>query len=255
MTVKELYDRLDALYPTSLSCEWDHDGLMIMKDGDRPVKKALFALDGSEGAVQYAINNGFDLIITHHPFFFHPISALTDHAPNVARGLRLYENNISLFSFHTRLDCGTNGVNDTLAKLFSLSDVTAFEVDGKPIGRIGTLPSPLCGKELAEKAGAILGAKAVRYTLPNKKISRLALLGGGGGSSMKEALAAGADGYITGDAGYHHLLDAEEHGLCLIAAGHDYTEIPVLKSLEKTVKVLIPEVESEIYEKISLCTL
>ena len=255
MTVEELYNKLNALYPTDLSCEWDHDGLMIMKDGNRPVKKVLFALDGSEGAAQYAIDGGFDLIITHHPFFFHPVSSLSDYAPNVARGLKLYENGISLFSFHTRLDCGTGGVNDTLAGLFSLTDVTAFEVDGKPMGRIGNLPFPLSGKELAEKTEALLGAKAIRYTLPGKKVSRLALLGGGGGSSMKDALAAGADGYITGDAGYHNLLDAEERGLCLIAAGHDYTEIPVLKSLAKTVKEFIPEVETDIYEKISLCAL
>ena len=37
MTVKELYSYLDKKIPTSLSCEWDNDGLMCCPEPDREV--------------------------------------------------------------------------------------------------------------------------------------------------------------------------------------------------------------------------
>ena len=41
MNVRELYNYLDERIPSSLSCEWDNDGLMVESDGAREVKKVL----------------------------------------------------------------------------------------------------------------------------------------------------------------------------------------------------------------------
>ena len=40
-TVKDIYSFLDGLYPRTLSCEWDNDGLMVCRNSEREVKKVL----------------------------------------------------------------------------------------------------------------------------------------------------------------------------------------------------------------------
>ena len=70
MTVKELYSYLDKKIPTSLSCEWDNDGLMCCPEPDREVKRVLVALDVTAEIAETAVSGGYDLIVSHHPFIF-----------------------------------------------------------------------------------------------------------------------------------------------------------------------------------------
>ena len=62
MTFYELYKKIDTLYPKSLSCEWDNDGIMCMSNPDNQVKKVLISLDITEDVVDFAIKEGFDTI-------------------------------------------------------------------------------------------------------------------------------------------------------------------------------------------------
>ena len=70
MTFYELYKKIDTLYPKSLRCEWDNDGIMCMSNPDNQVKKVLISLDIPEAVVDFAIKEGFDTIISHHPLVF-----------------------------------------------------------------------------------------------------------------------------------------------------------------------------------------
>lgn len=171
------------------------------------------------------------------------------------RALELYSSGIALFSFHTRFDCGKGGVNDELSALFGLEEVCSFPVEGLPMGRIGKLPKAFSAKELAEKVKAVLGCKSLRLTLDRKEIRRLAVLGGSGGDAFKEALAAGADGYLTGEAGYHEMLDAADRGLCMVVAGHDYTENPAAEALGRQIKELLPSAEVLLHREERISTL
>jgi putative NIF3 family GTP cyclohydrolase 1 type 2 len=60
---------------------------------------------------------------------------------------------------------------------------------------------------------------------------------------MREALAAGADTYVTGDAGFHHIVDAPQLGINLIVAGHHHTENPVCPVLADMIRAIAPAVE------------
>ena len=57
------------------------------------------------------------------------------------------------------------------------------------------------------------------------------MIGGGGGDFIYAAKAAGADTYVTGDAGYNITLDAADDGINIVQAGHYHTEAPVLSRL------------------------
>ena len=57
-----------------------------------------------------------------------------------------------------------------------------------------------------------------------KSISRVAICGGSGQSFYKDALAKGADVYITGDIYYHTAQDMLSDGLLALDPGH-YIEV------------------------------
>ena len=51
MTVRELYGALDKMIPSSLSCDWDNDGLMCCPDANKEVRRVLVTLDVTAEAV------------------------------------------------------------------------------------------------------------------------------------------------------------------------------------------------------------
>ena len=255
MTVNELYAALAAIYPQTLSTPWDNDGKMVVPDPTREVRRVLCCLDCDAGAVGEAVRRGADVILTHHPLIFRPLKALDAEDPAAAKTMLLVKEGIAVLSFHTRLDCAEGGVNDVLFDLFGLTGKETWQVDGQPMGRIGALKEPTSGEELAKAVKEKLGSEAVRLVLPKKAVKKVALLGGSGGSNFKDALAAGADAMITGEASHHQLLDAAEAGLCLIAAGHDYTERPVVGALAAAVENADPAIEVFRLDRIAVGTL
>ena len=120
-----------------------------------------------------------------------------------------------------------------------------YPVDGYPegcgYGRVGTLPEPLAPEDLREHVSESLGfpARLVADSDPGRRIERVAVLGGSGGSFLGEAAASGADAYVTGDLDYHDALLAESLGLVAIDAGHAATELPSLEPLAQRLAELV----------------
>ena len=114
-TISEIYRHLNTVLPSSLSCDWDNDGLMVASDPNREVVRVLCALDVTGETVNYAIANGYDVIVSHHPMLFHPLKTLSYADPVARRAIKLLKHNISVMSFHTRLDAAPGGLNDIFA--------------------------------------------------------------------------------------------------------------------------------------------
>ena len=230
-TAIELYNYLDSVIPSELSCNWDNDGAMCMSDPERPIHRVLLSLDITQEAVDYAIENNFDAIISHHPLIFSPMRSINGCDVKSRIITKLMRNGISAFSFHTRLDAVSGGVNDTLCGLLSVENVEPFMEGNIPLGRIGTV-SPVAAKDLAKKVKTILSAEDVSVTCPDKIVSKIVVVGGGGKDSIDTAIDVFADCLITGEVSYNALLDAADSGLSIICAGHFQTENPVLKTIE-----------------------
>lgn len=247
MTVKELYALLDMRYPASLRAEWDNDGLMLSPDVNAPVYRVLITLDVTEAAAKYAIKNGYDLVISHHPLIFRPIGSLTEENAVPRKCVKLLQAGVSVFSFHTRLDAATGGVNDRLASLLGLLEIAPFGPFGEEMGRIGLLPSEMTLAELALRVKTALHAPTVLYSGDDRPVRRVALLGGDGKDFVAAAKASGADAYISGRIGYNVMTDAPENGVGLIEAGHFYTEHPVCEVLKGVVQAYLPEAEITVF--------
>ena len=80
----------------------------------------------------------------------------------------------------------------------------------------------------------------------SKKVSRVAVLGGGGSSDVDAAFRAGADTYVSGDLKHSCLTEAPERGMNLVAAGHFHTEDPVCRRLCELAQEADPKIIVEI---------
>ena len=247
MKISEFYKKLDELYPASLSCSWDNDGLMCCGNPEKPVERVLVCLDATADAVCYASKNGFDVILTHHPMIFKGMKSVTDNDVKGSAVITCIKNDISVISLHTRLDAGKNGVNDALANKLGLSEVVPFGDDECPeLGRIGTISSFPSGS-FASYVRDKLGCTSVNAYLSNRTIKKVAVVGGGGSDFIIPALRAGADAFISGECHYNAALDAADMGLTVIEAGHYQTEFPVCQRLAQLAEE-IADAEAEIYE-------
>ncbi len=235
MTVNELNKHMNERIPRELSCDWDNDGLMCCPDGGREVKKALFCMDVTPDAIDFAIEQGFDVIISHHPLIFKGIKTVSGDFGIPSRIIKLIKNDISVMSFHTRFDAVEGGVNDALADIFELRDVESIECDGIPLMRVGRLPEALDLEHFAAVVCAKLGCEHLNYASYSGKVHKLALVGGGGGSYVREAYASGADTYLSGEIGYHTMTDCRDNMINLVEAGHYFTERLALYNLSKFV--------------------
>ena len=224
MKIHELYKFFNEKIPTSLSCDWDNDGLMCCGDPEREVRRVLVALDITAAVVAEAVAGKYDLVLSHHPLIFRPLRAVEPSDPVAKKVLTLLQAGITAMSFHTRLDAVVGGVNDTLAEALGLVDVVPFGDGGETIGRIGTLKEAMPVDEFASCVKAVTGAPWVQLSDAGLKAFRVAVLGGGGSGDVDAARAAGADTYLTGELKHNQLTDAPEWGINLIAAGHFYTE-------------------------------
>jgi len=97
--------------------------------------------------------------------------------------------------------------------------------EGWGLGRIGSLTEGVPLSSFVQKAKTILGTDRLRLTGDrDKEIRRVAVVGGAGGSLIRNAFDKGADLLLTGDVGHHNALEAKTLGLAVIDGGHFLTE-------------------------------
>ena len=248
MTVNELSRYMNQRIPRELSCSWDNDGLMCCPDGTREVKKALFTMDVTPEAIEHAIEGGYDVIISHHPLIFKGVKTVSGDLGIPARIIKLIKNDISVLSYHTRFDAVDGGVNDALAELFELCDVEKIQCDGIELMRVGELPCELDIEHFVAMVCAKLGCEHLNFASNSGKVRRLAVVGGGGGSYIRDAAASGADTYLSGEIGYHNLTDCKDYQINLVEAGHYFTERIALYNLSKFVLEFDDSIECDFFE-------
>lgn len=243
VNVNELYAFLEGTIPSELSCDWDNDGRMCVPDGNKPVKKVLICLDITASAVDYAVEKGFDCIISHHPLVFNPIKRLDCDSPVGKKLCRLVKNDIAAFSFHTRLDKVSGGVNDAIADVLELKNVEDFS----DVGRMGEIaPMSVCdfGKMLKDR----IRADRVLCVDGGRTVKKIAIVGGSGKGYLEEAFACGCDTFVTGEMPYNCEQDARELGINLICGGHYFTEDVICERIKKLLKNFDSDIVTEKYD-------
>jgi dinuclear metal center YbgI/SA1388 family protein len=241
VTVKDVCQWMEDWAPRSLAEEWDNPGLLV-GHRDRPVHRILTALDATEAVIEEAVSEQCEMIVTHHPMLFHPLTRVEDGDRQGRRVLRLAEQGIALYSAHTNLDTAFGGTNDVLARRIGLQDVHPVSdgcsdgnSNGTSIGilRIGYLPKAVTVMEFAEQVKTRLGLPSVRLATADagRPVRTIAVCTGSGSEYMSLALQQEADVLLTGDVSYHRAEEAVALGITLLDAGHFGTEVGIAETI------------------------
>lgn len=227
MKLAEFRAVMERIAPRELALEFDNPGLLVEPDHDE-ITRVLVALDCTTAVVREAVECGADLVLTHHPLFFHPVSRMAYSNPETAAACLLLRNGIGLFAAHTNLDAAAGGVNDTLCALLGVRDAIPFD---EGVGRIGSLKTAVDARTFQSDVERILGTKALCVGDPARVVSRVAVMGGSGGSSLLPARELGAQVLLTGELKHSDAIAANAIGLNVVVAGHYETERVVLLPL------------------------
>ncbi|MDZ7738619.1 MAG: Nif3-like dinuclear metal center hexameric protein [Bacteroidales bacterium] len=113
-------------------------------------------------------------------------------------------------------------------------------VPGAGLGCTGDLEHDMKDADFLSMLSDLFGAKGIRHTaLKGKKINKVAVMGGSGGSYIREAIHSGADAFVTADIKYHSFFEAGD--VLLADIGHYESEKPALEILHELITKKFPK--------------
>jgi len=234
---------MDEIAPFSAQEAWDNSGFLV-GDWDADVTKVLVALDATEDVLKEAAERGAELVITHHPVIFTPLKSL--HPSSMAYFAA--QKGIAVLCSHTSLDVADGGVNDCLAAALGLQNVRKCG-DEAGMLRVGELPEAMELPAFLAHVSEKLGSGGVKYTPAKKPIRTVAVCGGSGAEFYPDAVAAGADAYVTANVKHSFWIEIRRAGFCVLDAGHHCTENTVIAPLSRRLAKRFPEAEVFISER------
>ena len=187
---------------------------MQVGDTGREVSSVLLTTDITEDVVNEAVMRGCQLIVSHHPLLFHGLKQICGQTPQARVVETAIKNNIAIYSAHTSLDSVIGGINTRLADKLGLKEqrilVQSETCEYRGLGVLGVLGRPMRYSDFIAYVRDTLDCTYVRYTREAKSsVEIVALCGGSGAEFIGEAIAQGADVYITADCKYHEFQEAE----------------------------------------------
>lgn len=241
ITVRDIYDYIDAKAPFSTQMDFDNAGLLVGDKGTH-VNRIMVALDATLPVVREAVRKRCQLLVTHHPLIFHPLKAVTPSDPTQATVAELIRRNMALICAHTNLDAAPGGVNDVLMERLGVKTTGILDEFGVGangpygMGRVGELAKPMEPKAFAAMVKKALGTRAVQAVPGSGPVKKVAACGGAGGDMVELAASLGMDAYVTADVKHHEFLAAQALGITLLDAGHYATENPITPVLAHWIK-------------------
>lgn len=202
------------------------NGLQVANRGT--VRRVAVAVDASRAAITEAAIAGANLLIVHHGLFWSGVQPLTGVSYEKYR--TLFGADLAVYASHLPLDCHAElGNNVQLARALGLAATGGFaRYKTIDVGVTGSADEPTAN--LVERIGLFAAqyGGTVRTSVPanGRTTRRWAICTGGGASSdtLREARDRGIDTLIVGEGPHHTTVEAVEHDLCVVYAGHYATE-------------------------------
>jgi dinuclear metal center YbgI/SA1388 family protein len=198
------------------------NGLQV--EGADTIRHIVTGVTANQVLIDAAIAAGADTLIVHHGLFWKGDDpcVVGFHRARIAR---LVQHNINLFAYHLPLDAHAElGNNVQMAKKLGLT-VTGSTGEAN-LTLLGHLGNGIAVKSvlLAAFVARHYGSRVALYASSSQPIRTIAWCTGAGGGFLRDAIAAGAHAFITGEISEHHIHLARESNVTLIAAGHHATE-------------------------------
>ncbi len=228
--------QLETFYTKLLQPEQYQDygpnGLQI--EGREAIQKIAFAVSATRHSIQAAIDNQADALVVHHGLFWSFHGAKPIIGPFAQRIIPLIRNQINLFGYHLPLDGHAEiGNAAVLGRLLGIERQQGFgDFKGCPTGIKGALETPVTAQTLSERLAQILQHPVMMASPDKHRLAQsVGIITGGANSEWLLAWKEGLDVYITGEMSEHDWHDSQEHGVTMLAGGHNATEQFGIKAL------------------------
>ncbi len=222
---------LDKLLQPGRFKDYCPNGLQF--PGKNEIRKLATGVTASAELFERAIAAQADLLVVHHGLFWGSTALPID--PSMKRRLKLlFDSDMSLAAYHLPLDAHPQvGNNALIARALGADTLEPFALhDGEPIGFVARFPGDgIDAKDLFLRVTDLTQRTPLVFDAGPEQISKLAIVSGAGNDYLQDAVAAGADAFLTGEPAERVMSEAQEGAIHFIAAGHYATEIFGVKRL------------------------
>lgn len=204
--------------------DYSNNGLQV--DSSKcEIRKICTGVDATLPFFVAAAKAGADMVICHHGISWGDsmkyISGL-----NYELVKCLIENRLALWACHLPLDANEAlGNNSGICRALNVRDMKPFGFyHGQNIGFSGLLPKPLSRDAFTKLLGRKINSEVKVHPFGKKTISTVGVISGGAASEVSQAIDAGLDAYVTGEADLISYNNCLQRGMNMFAIGHYASE-------------------------------
>jgi len=223
-TLLEAIAELDGLLEPHRFPDYCPNGLQV--PGRAEIATVATGVSASAELFERAAAARADLLIVHHGILWGSRPAPID-APMKRRLKLLFDADISLAAYHLPLDAHpTCGNNALIARALGADALQPFAPhEGQPIGFIARFPNEgVDTSTLFARVATLTAREPLIFDAGPARVRSIAIVSGGGANYLDEAIAAGAEAFLTGEPTERVMTQAREAAIHFIAAGHYATE-------------------------------
>ena len=196
------------------------NGLQV--EGRAEIQRVVCGVTASRALIEHAVAVKADAIIVHHGWFWRGEDSRVIGIRRQRLGL-LLAHDINLFGYHLPLDA-----HPVVGNNVQLARVLGWQMDeacrAQPLVLLGHLLHPVPAGEVARSVAARLAREPLLIGDSGRKVSRVAWCSGGAQDYFEQAIAAGAELFLSGEISEKTVHLARESGVAYLSAGHHATE-------------------------------
>lgn len=232
MHCNDLIAALNNLLRPELFKDYAPNGLQVQGKSD--IKKIVTAVTASQAVIDRAAELGADAILVHHGWFWrgeNPCIVQTKYR----RLKALMDADMSLIAYHLPLDAHLEvGNNALLGRILGAKN--CLQVGDGNLLWIGEIDS-VTVNDLSLNLSSALKRPALVLGPQDIEVKKVAWCSGAAEDFFEEAIMAGAQAYVSGEAAERSTHLARESGVPYLVCGHHATERLGIQALGKWVEM------------------
>ncbi len=130
VTVRDVWEALDAEFPFAHKADWDNVGILL-GDPEAAAGRVVIGLDATPAVVAACRRDRAGLLVTHHPVIHSPLRSVRSDQAASAAVIELLRLGVSVISAHTNADVAAKGVSHALARRIGLRTIRPL-LPGEP---------------------------------------------------------------------------------------------------------------------------
>ncbi|MDR3180851.1 MAG: Nif3-like dinuclear metal center hexameric protein [Prevotellaceae bacterium] len=243
VTAAHIAAAIEEQAPLIYQENYDNAGFCVGRP-DTVIQSVLLCVDVTEAVLEEAVRLGANMVVSHHPVIFTGLKKVTG-ATYVERIVaQAIKNDIVLYAAHTNMDSALHGVSWAMAQQLGLHDIKVLSLREAPeqsgFGAVGNLPGGMNVRSFFDLLKQVFAVPCVRHSalLPGE-VRRVAMCGGSGAFLLHDAIAAGAQCFVSADLKYHDFFNADGQ-IIMADIGHYESEKYVLSIFYELLTKKIP---------------